>query len=79
MITYADTLGVHKGMPVFLPGEGTFASMEGRVTGLDTQRDLISVKWDHPAMVGQSALKYDAARFQDTTDRDGIAWLVLDL
>lgn len=78
MITYLDTLNVTNGMPVFSSGEGCWADMEGTVSTVDVQNDLINVKWTYPDG-HRDTLTYDASHFQDTTDRDGTAWLVLDL
>lgn len=88
MITYMDTLRVTLGMPVFLSGVTLgerYDDLTGIVVEISKRDDTITVQWDHPNM-STGPLTYDvvdeatdAARFQDTTDRDGTRWLILDL
>jgi hypothetical protein len=83
-----DTLRVTLGMPVFLGGVTLgerYDDLTGIVVEISKRDDTITVQWDHPNMP-TGPLTYDvvdeatdAARFQDTTDRDGTRWLVLDL
>ena len=70
-------------LPVFLTGwNGTsdpWEDMEGHITNVDLDTNLIMVKWDHAAMAQYGPLSYGAQDMVLTTDRTGCEWLVLHI